>query len=129
MKGSKSRKPGSFGRSPAWPYGDTPVLVATHRPLEPAAPTVAAVQGSLPELITLAHAAAAGGDIYLDGGTLVQQALNTGLLDELTITWLPVVLGAGVRLFEDLQGSHRLQFTGRAASGGGLVQLTATLRP
>ena len=29
-----------------WPYGDTPVLVATSRPLEPAAPTVSAVNGT-----------------------------------------------------------------------------------
>ncbi|MCA9542732.1 MAG: dihydrofolate reductase [Myxococcales bacterium] len=111
-----------------WHYGETPVLVATHRPLKPVVPTVAAVKGSLPELLSMAHAAADGRDIYLDGGELVQQALNMGLLDEVTVTWIPVILGAGVRLFDDLQDSHRVQFTRRAADGNGLVQMTAVLR-
>lgn len=41
-------------------------------------------------------------DVGLHGATPVQQALRAGLLDELTIHLVPVLLGAGRRLFENL---------------------------
>ena len=63
-----------------WPYGDTPVLVATHRPLEPKHPTIKACGGSLAELVEQAKSVAAPKDVYIDGGQLVRQALDEGLL-------------------------------------------------
>ena len=38
----------------AWPYGDRPVLVATHRTLSPIRPSVRAVRGDIHELIAAA---------------------------------------------------------------------------
>lgn len=47
--------------------------------------------------------AAAGKDVSLGGGaTAVQQYLAAGLLDELQLTLVPIFLGAGVQLFENL---------------------------
>ena len=67
-----------------WPYGETPVLVATRRELDaPAAPTVEPVSGTPQELVGLAHERAVGRDIYLDGGDLIRQVLDAGLVDEL----------------------------------------------
>ncbi|MNU02726.1 hypothetical protein D3C72_2465180 [compost metagenome] len=37
--------------------------------------------------------------IYLDGGDLVRQGLQAGVVDELTLFWVPVTLGGGVSLF------------------------------
>ena len=37
--------------------------------------------------------------IYLDGGEVVRQGLQAGLVDELTLFWVPVTLGRGVSLF------------------------------
>ena len=42
----------------------------------------------------------------MHGAATIQQLLNAGLLDELTIDLAPVLLGAGVRLFEHLQMAH-----------------------
>lgn len=86
-----------------WPYGETPVLVATRRPLAPAAETVQAVHGDIDALIAQAKDLAGGKDLYLDGGALVRQALDAGLVDELVLTWVPIVLGGGVPLFEGVQ--------------------------
>ena len=38
--------------------------------------------------------------MFLQGASIVQQCLRTGLMDELTISLVPVVLGRGVRLLE-----------------------------
>ena len=50
------------------PDGARPVLVATHRPLEPVVPQVRAVAGDIGALLAEARRVAAGGDVYLDGG-------------------------------------------------------------
>jgi dihydrofolate reductase len=50
-----------------------------------------------------AKEAAAGKDVSLGGGArAVQQYLAAGLLDEIQLTVVPVFLGDGVRLFENL---------------------------
>jgi dihydrofolate reductase len=79
-----------------------PVLVATRRPLEPGAETVRAVSGDVASLLKQARAVAGDKDVYLDGGNLVRQGLAAGLVDELVLTWVPIVLGGGVSLFEGL---------------------------
>lgn len=38
----------------------------------------------------------------MHGGTLAQQALRAGVLDEIQIHQIPVLLGAGRRLFDGL---------------------------
>ena len=107
-----------------WPYGDTPVLVATSRALEPAQPTVRAVSGSIDELLDEALRAAAGRDVYVDGGNLVQQALAAGRVQELVVTIVPVLLGQGIRLFGELARPVGLTF-GEPAWFGTMMQLRA----
>lgn len=111
-----------------WPYGETPVLVATTRPIEGAPETVRAVGGPIAAMVAQARAAAGDRDVYLDGGALVRSALSAGLVDELTLTMLPIVLGAGIRLFDGLPEAVALEFTGHHDAGMGMVQLTARPR-
>ena len=110
-----------------WPYGDTPVLVATSRPLEPAAPTVTAVGGTPAELVAAARAAAGDRGVYADGGALIRNLLDAGLIDEMIVTVIPVILGAGSPLFA---GASRRQLSLRSTTtfAGGLVQLRYGLR-
>ena len=107
-----------------WHYGETPVIVATHRPLAPMAETIQAAAGPIEELVERAKALAGEKDVYLDGGDLVRQALNAGLVHEMTITFLPVLLGKGVRLFDDLASITKLQFVAHSAHEGGFLQVT-----
>ena len=81
-----------------WPYGDTPVLVATHRPLDTDEPSVSAVSGTPAELVAGARAVAGDRDVYVDGGVLIQQLVDAGLVDELIVTVIPVDLGEGIPL-------------------------------
>jgi dihydrofolate reductase len=107
----------------AWPYGDTPVLVATHRPLEPAAPTVRAVQGEITALLDEALRVADGRDVYVDGGATLRAAMDAGRVDDLVITVAPVVLGAGTPLFAGVTRPHRLEILSHRDYGAGMVQL------
>jgi dihydrofolate reductase len=49
-----------------------------------------------------ARQAAAGKHVSVSGASVVQQCLNAGLLDEIRIDLAPVLLGGGVRLFDQL---------------------------
>lgn len=106
-----------------WAYGETPVIVATRRPLHPAKATVQAAQGSIQDLVERAKEVAKTKDVYLDGGSLVRQALDASLVDEITLTFVPTLIGAGTRLFENLKAPVQLQFLARHTFDGGLVQL------
>ena len=41
--------------------------------------------------------------LYIDGGVTIQRFIDAGLLDEFTITRIPVLLGSGIRLFGPLK--------------------------
>lgn len=106
----------------AWPYAELPVFVASHRPLEPVAPTVRPVSGTPAELLAIAGEQTDGG-IYLDGGNLIRSFLDDGLVDELTVTIVGVILGAGVPLFAGVTRPHRLELASSTEYPDGLVQL------
>lgn len=93
-------KEGAFGGQ----Y-DGPVVVLTHRiPDEPV--TGVTFSGDLTEAVTLAKEAA--GDKYVNvlGADVARQCLQAGLLDEILMFVAPVLLGAGVRVFDHPGGSE-----------------------
>lgn len=106
-----------------WPYGDTPVLVATHRALAPKVETVRAIDGDARALVAQARSAAQGKDIYLDGGSLIRAALDAHLIDDMTVTLIPIVLGAGHPLFAGATARHALTFVSATPLHAGMVQL------
>jgi dihydrofolate reductase len=91
------------------PWGERPVLVATHRPLDGAPPQVEAAAGPIGALLDRAVALAGGRDVYVDGGTLVREALAADRLDLLTLTVVPTALGGGVSLFAGLGAPARFR--------------------
>jgi dihydrofolate reductase len=110
-----------------WPWGDRPVLVATHRDLDEGAPVpVRRIEGTIDHLVTEAKRAAAGKDVYIDGGILVRQACDAGLVDEMTISIAPVTLGSGHPLFAGLADRLRWTIEEVHRSLGGMVQLRLT---
>ncbi len=109
-----------------WPYGDRPVLVATTRSLVVPGPTVREVSGPIAELVAEARHAAGERDVYLDGGNLIRQALDADLIDELTVTFIPVVLGAGHPLFAGVSHRRHFELLGHRVVSG---LLQGTYRP
>jgi dihydrofolate reductase len=105
-----------------WPY-KVPVLVASSRPFAPAHASVRGVAGDIASLIEQARATAGERDVYLDGGSLIRQASDAGLIDDLIITIVPVILGAGAPLFAGVEQRRRFELTNHQAFDNGLVQL------
>lgn len=107
-----------------WPYDGKRVVVLTHRGLE-GAHGEEAHAGSLEALL---------GDlwmqgsrhIYLDGGQAIRQGLLSGCVDELTISWAPVLLGTGVPLFGAALPVTRLRLVSSRSLPSGLVQCVYT---
>lgn len=114
-------------RGLGWFYGETPVLVPTHRPLDPIVPTVRAVAGPIDAVLDEALAVAAGKDVYIDGGATIRAALDAGRVDELVITVIPVVLGQGKPLFAGITRRQPMEILANVDYGGGMFQLH--LRP
>jgi len=105
-----------------WPYRDTPILVATSRDLEGPEPSVRPVHGTIREMVDEAKEAAGERDVYLDGGALFRSALEANVIDELTMTVIPIVLGEGISLFSG--GRRRaLGLESVRSIGAGMVQV------
>ncbi|MBD0280771.1 MAG: dihydrofolate reductase family protein [Thermoleophilaceae bacterium] len=94
----------------AW-WGDDPpfhhpVFVLTHHAREPVpkrgGTTFTFVTDGIEAALEQARAAAGGKDVGVGGGAIVaQQYLKAGLLDDVRLHLVPVLLGDGVRLFEN----------------------------
>lgn len=109
----------------AWPYGGKRVVVMTHRPAAPRHGEEL-FDGTPAELVARLRADGHR-RVYVDGGRVIQQFLAAGLLDDLTISIIPVVLGAGIPLFD---GSEQaLLLDGAEPFPSGLVQLRYRLAP
>lgn len=116
----------SFG--PGSPYGEVPVLVATSRPLDDdPPPAFRRVDGSIEELVAEANRVARGKDVYLDGGSLIRQAADAGLIDDLIVTLAPIALGDGRPLFAGLEKRCPLEILSARRFAEGMLQLH--LRP
>ena len=112
------------GREGAWEddpnadgwWGDDPpfhhpVFVLTHHAREPVTKrgrtTFSFVTEGIESALEQARAAAGEREVAVGGGANVtQQYLRAGLLDELQIHVVPLLLGDGVRLFEDHVGGE-----------------------
>jgi dihydrofolate reductase len=94
------------------PWG-IPFFIVTHRPEEePEGKGFTFVSG-VEEAIERAREAAGDKDVHVMGGAdVIRQALDAGLVDELSIIVAPVVLGGGKRLFEGFSKSLDLEHLG-----------------
>jgi dihydrofolate reductase len=105
-----------------WPYGNTPVFVATSRTLESKNSTVTAVHGTPPEMLATVRSHTDGG-VYLDGGALIRAFAEDDLIEEMTITLVPVILGHGEPLFAGTAKRKKLELASATPYPSGLVQL------
>jgi dihydrofolate reductase len=95
---------GWWGDDP--PY-HAPVFVLTHHPREPLAmqggTTFIFVTDGIESAMDQARAAAGDGVVSIAGGaSTIRQFLAAGMVDELYLHVVPIILGAGERLFENV---------------------------
>jgi dihydrofolate reductase len=66
-----------------------------------------------------------GRNIQIPGSpTLVRSLLRDGLLDELSLAVHPIVVGAGMRLFDEMNGQVRLELVASTTLSSGVLSLT-----
>jgi dihydrofolate reductase len=110
----------------AWPYSSKPCWVLSSRELpEPDDPEadVRVVRGEVPELYEEMATSAGERNLWIvGGGPVASQFASAGLLDEVLLTVVPVVLGAGKPLFER-ELPEPLSLTGARALANGMVKL------
>jgi dihydrofolate reductase len=110
-------KVATFGE---WPYPGARVLVlSTTLPAE--ADERIEVHADLAGLMT-ALARSGAKHIYVDGGRVIQSFLRAGLLNDITLTVIPVLLGQGIRLFGELAADVPLVHRSTRVLGAGFVQ-------
>ena len=94
------------------PWG-IPVFIVTHRPEEEPEGGAFTFVSGVEEAVERARGAAGDKDVHVMGGAdVIRQALDAGLVDELSIIVAPVVLGGGKRLFEGFTSSLDLEHLG-----------------
>jgi len=112
-----------------WPYGTKPVFVLSTRAL-PAVPKGAAVEpmsGEPGEILKQLEARGIG-HVYVDGGITIQRFLQAGLIQRLTITRVPVLIGSGIPLFGALPRDVALEHVATRYYPSGLVQSEYAVR-
>ena len=102
-----------------WPYVGKRCVVLTHRPLA-SRHGEEAWSGPASELASRLSEEGAR-RVYVDGGAVIGQFLDAGLVTELTLSVVPVLLG-GVRLFGPRDRDVRLELVRSAGFPSGLVQ-------
>lgn len=107
---------------PEWPYAGLRCVIVTHDTSRVAKHGETFHSGELAPLVELLGREGSK-RIYVDGGTLVGQALKAGLVDDLTVSVIPVVLGEGTPLAPALGRDVRLELVEHRAYESGLVQL------
>ena len=98
------RLDGWWGEDPPFRH---PVFVLTHQPHAPiemqGGTTFHFVNGGIEEALRAAFEAAGERDVLVGGGaSTIRQYLRASLIDEMHIAIVPVLLGSGERLFDDL---------------------------
>ena len=114
---------GWWGEDPPFHY---PVFVLTHHPREPlemeGGTTFNFVTGGIEAALERATEAADAKDVLLNGGASVaQQALAAGLIDEFELHVVPMILGDGERLLDNV-GDLRLEQV-RAVDAPGVTHI------
>lgn len=125
---------GPWGQDPwkGW-WGDDPpfhhpVFVLTHHAREPLAmqggTTFPFVTDGIESALAQARKAAGGKDVTLGGGaSIIQQYLAAGLIDELEIHVVPLLIGGGTRLMDNLDAGKVKLEPIRTLAGPGVAHL------
>jgi dihydrofolate reductase len=111
-----------------WPYGDTPVVVVTHRDLPATRLSIACYAGDLERLVN-DRLRPRYKNIWLVGGAaVVRDFLRLDLADEIWVTIAPVIIGDGISFFDQIGKDIPLHLVDVQAYKSGFVSLRHEIR-
>ena len=109
---------------PEWSYAGKNVVVLSSsypKTLQPISHNIEGTSLSPGELLSALKSRGAR-HVYVDGGTTIQSFLQNHLIDELTITRVPVLLGDGISLFGPTGRDINLRHVSTRTFPSGFVQ-------
>lgn len=107
-----------------WPYGEKEVIVLsqTLKSVPEGLRATVKIDTSTPQALMERLSKEGYQRIYLDGGKVIQSFLREGLVDDLTLTTLPVLIGEGLPLFGALEHDVKLKLLDSRSWENGFVQ-------
>lgn len=108
-----------------WPYGDVRIVVLSNTVKEPPEnlrEKVEMYSGDIQELI-LKLESSGFKHAYIDGGSTITSFVNLKLINEITITKVPVLLGEGIPLFGKINKSVKLENAEASAFPNDFIQV------
>ncbi len=112
-----------------WPYGDTPTVVLTSRELPSTRKSVEFHSGDLQRFVEEILAPRYHNIWLVGGAILCQSFLRLDLVDEIRLSIVPILLGDGLRLFDNSPTEKRWDLKGVVAYKTGLVELLYRRQP
>lgn len=110
-------------------HNGVPMFVLTHdAPAQSPYPGVHYVTDDIASCVYQAKRAAGDRDVMMHGASSAQEAIRAGVLDVLEIQLVPVLLGEGRRLFDDLGPDHIDLTAVRALEGPECLHLRYEVR-
>lgn len=104
-----------------WPYQGKRVIVLSST-LTSVCTEAELFKGDVIHLVEKLHADGVK-HIYVDGGAKISQFLNANLIDQLIISFIPVILGSGIPLFSKMNDDKWCRLISSYAYSNGLVQM------
>ena len=110
--------------------GKRPIIVLSSKPLDLSSIKARIEQASgTPQEIAALLKKRGLKHAYIDGGITIQRFLEAGLIDTITVTRVPVLIGQGISLFGPLSRDIKLQHLRTKSFKGGLVQSQYSVGP
>ncbi len=111
-----------------WAYGDKPTFVLTSRELPRTRETVEFYAGDLAQLVNGRLRPRYRAIWFVGGGMVSAECLRLGLADEVRYSILPILIGDGIRFFEQLDRDVALHLAEVKAYKTGIVELRYEVR-
>lgn len=113
-----------------WHYGETPVVVLSHNPVTIPShlPDTVSHSSESPQALLGRLSDQGVKHVYVDGGNTIQGFLAESLIDEMTITSIPIVLGDGIPLFGPIEKDLKLTHVNTKVYDFGFVQTTYLIK-
>jgi dihydrofolate reductase len=113
-----------------WPYESKRVIVLTSREIEFRKGLNIRLESSSENPQSLLNRLNTEGckHAYVDGGKVIQSFLSKGLIDKLTITVIPILIGEGRSLFASVPNDKKMKVSKSKAYEFGFIQTTYLAR-
>lgn len=116
----------SFNLTPEqWPYGNIKIYVLSHSVDKPPENLLEQVELYSGDILSLINQLNVNGfkHAYIDGGATITSFINLKLINEMTITKAPIILGEGIPLFGKINDKVKLENAQATAFPNDFIQV------